>query len=89
MKIFYDSGTDTLNLVFSDTGVITKELGEGIAAERDEDGKLTRVMVREVSKSTAAKEVFRQIVIEGIGPFVESEPLIIVPRLFAGSEMLD
>ena len=89
MKIFYDSGADTLNLVFSDTGVITKELGEGIAVEHDEEGKLTRVVVHEVSKATAAKEVFRQIVIEGIGPFAENEPLIIVPRLFSGSEILD
>lgn len=89
MKIFYDVQADVLNIVFRDTGVITRDSGEGIIAEYDDQGQLARVQIHQAMTTAAGKEVFRQIVVEGIGPFVEHSPLIIVPRLFEGSQLMD
>ena len=39
MKITYDPEVDALSITFRDTTVTTKELGEGIAADYDADGR--------------------------------------------------
>jgi hypothetical protein len=51
-------------------------------AEYDPQGQLTRVEIPHISDTSLGKEVFRQLVVEGIGPFAKSDPLIILPRLF-------
>ncbi len=89
MKISYDARADVLTLVFRDTGIITRDSGDGINAEYDDQGQLSCVRIHQAMTTAAGREVFRQIVVEGIGPFVEKSPLIIVPRLFEETEMSD
>ncbi len=86
MKISYNSDADTLSLVFSETGVFTRELGEGFVVEYDAEGHLTRVEIPHAMSTSLGKDVFRQLVFEGIGPFAKSDPLIILPRLFENIE---
>ena len=86
MKISYDLEQDTLSLVFSESGIFTRELGEGFVAEYDAEGQLTRVQIPHAMKTSQGKEVFRQLVVEGIGPFGKNDPLLILPRLFENAE---
>jgi YD repeat-containing protein len=85
MKISYDANTDVLSIVFTDTSVVTHELGEGFAAECDGEGRLTRVEIPNALSTSLGKDVFRQLVVEGIGPFAKNDPLIILPRLLEKS----
>ncbi len=41
MKITYDHEVDTLYIRFKETTVTTKHVAEGIAADYDEDGRLS------------------------------------------------
>jgi len=43
MKIIYDPEVDALSIQFGETTVTTQELAEGIAAEYDEQGRVTSV----------------------------------------------
>lgn len=87
MKISYDPELDTLSLVFTDTGTFSHELGEGFVVEYDAEGHLTRIEIPHAMSTASGKDVFRQLVVEGIGPFSKNDPLLILPRLFesAGS----
>lgn len=89
MKISYDETKDILSFVFADTGITTRDLGEGFSAVYDADGRLARLAIHEAVARAAGQEIFRQIVIEGIGPFAVADPLIIIPRLFGDAELLD
>ena len=89
MKISYDATTDTLSLSFSDAAISSRDLGDGISVEYDAEDNLARVVIHQVTASAAGKDVFRQIVIEGIMPFAKNDPLIIVPRLFEGTQISD
>jgi hypothetical protein len=89
VKISYDSDTDTLNIIFADNGIFTRELGEGFVAEYDVDDQLTRVMIPNAMKTSLGKDVFSQLVVEGIGPFAKNDPLIIIPRLFDSAETFE
>lgn len=89
MKLLYDAEADVLSIVFSHTGMDTKELDEGIVVVTDPEGRLAEVRIQQVTARAAANEVFRQILLEGIGPWERSEPLILVPRLFEGAELTD
>jgi uncharacterized protein YuzE len=89
MKISYDVQTDTLSLIFRDRGILSRDLGDGVVADYDPARDLTRSQIPHATMTAAGKDVFRQIVVEGIGPFGPSDPLIIVPRLFENSQLLD
>lgn len=68
MKIAYDPEVDALSIVFRETTVTTRELGEGIAAEYDTDGRLAGIEVLDAVRRFGDKDVLRQIVLEGVGP---------------------
>jgi uncharacterized protein YuzE len=89
MKISYDANHDTLSLVFTETSVFTRELGEGFLVEYDAEGQLTRVEIPHAMSTSLGKDIFRQLVVEGIGPFAKSDPLIILPRLFENANSSD
>jgi len=89
MKILYDAEADVLSIVLSQTGTAVQEAGEGIHVVSDPEGRLAEVRIQGVAARAATDEVFRQIVLEGIGPWGKADPLIIVPRLFAGSKLVD
>ena len=89
MRIEYDKKLDALSLVFGESGSVAKDLGGGVSVDYDDRGQLTRVQIHNASLTSAGKDVFRQIVVEGIAPFVQEQKLLIVPRLFGNAEILD
>jgi hypothetical protein len=89
MRISYNAGTDTLHLILADSGRVSSDLDEGVGVEYDDEGRLTQVRIHGVSSSAGGRDLFRQIVIDGIDPFLEGEPLIIIPRLFKGSDLAE
>ena len=68
MRTRYDSRVDALSIVFPETAVTTKHLGEGIAADYDAEGQLAGLEILDAVKRFGGKETLRQVVIEGIGP---------------------
>ena len=68
MKIAYDPEVDALSITFSETTVTTQHLAEGIAADYDRDGKLVGIEILDARQRLGGSEVFRQVVLEGIGP---------------------
>jgi uncharacterized protein YuzE len=64
MKITYDSEVDALYFRFKDTTVITKHLGEGIAADYDAAGFLTGIEILDAVKRVGDPAVFKQVNLE-------------------------
>jgi YD repeat-containing protein len=67
MKIAYDPEVDALSITFRETTVTTKELGEGIAADYDAQGRLAGIEVLDATKRFGSTETLRQVVLEGVG----------------------
>ncbi len=68
MRITYDPEVDAMSIVFRETTVTTKHLGEGIAADVDADGKLAGIEILDAVKRFGGRDTLRQVVIEGVGP---------------------
>ena len=68
MKIAYDPEVDALSITFRETTVTTKELGDGIAADYDEDGRLAGIEVLDATRRFGGTETLQQVMLEGIGP---------------------
>jgi len=83
MKLSYDEHEDTLHLIFLDTESVTTNLGEGVRVDRDHNGTLTRVSIRDVAVRSGQSNLFGQIMLEGFGSFPQNDPLIIVPAILA------
>ncbi len=67
MKIFYDKQADALSIIFRETTVTTKELGEGIAVELDSEGRLAGVEILDAMRRFGDRDTLKQVVFEGIG----------------------
>jgi len=67
MKITYDPEVDALSIIFRETTVTTKHLDEGIAADFDADGHLAGIEILDVRDRLGGPDVFRQVILEGIG----------------------
>jgi YD repeat-containing protein len=67
-QISYDSEVDALTIRFCETTVTTDQLGDGIAADYDANGKLTGIEILDAIKRFGDKETLGQVVIEGLGP---------------------
>lgn len=72
MKISYDQEVDALSIVFRETPVTTKPLGEGITVEYDRDGRLVGIEVLDAVKRFGDAESLHQVIVEGIGPVTAS-----------------
>lgn len=68
MRITYDAQVDALSIIFRETTVTTKHLGEGIAADYDSEGRLAGIEVLDAVKRFGSQDTLRQLVIEGVGP---------------------
>lgn len=66
MKIAYDPEVDALSIVFRETTVTTRELGEGIAADYDAQGKLAGIEVLDASTRLGGRDSLRHVDLEGI-----------------------
>ena len=70
MRITYDPEVDAMSIVFRETTVTTKHLGEGIAADVDAEGKLAGIEILDAVRRFGGRDTLRQVVIEGLGPGV-------------------
>lgn len=66
MKISYDAEVDALSITFRETTVTTKHLTEGIAADYDEEGRLSGLEILDAQKRFGGKETIREVVLEGL-----------------------
>jgi uncharacterized protein YuzE len=67
MKIIYDAEVDAMSIIFSDTTVTTRDLGDGIAAEFDAEGKLVGIEILDAAKRLGGQDPLRQVILEGVG----------------------
>jgi len=67
MRITYDAEVDALSIIFRETTVTTAELGEGIAADYDAEGRLAGIEVLDAAARFGGRETLRQVILEGVG----------------------
>ncbi len=68
MKIAYDPEIDALSITFEETTVTTRELGEGVAADYDAQGRLVGLEVLDAARRLGSREPLNHVVLEGISP---------------------
>ena len=56
-----------MSITFSDTTVTTRDLGDGIAAEFDADGRLVGIEILDAAKRLGGQDPLRQVILEGVG----------------------
>lgn len=66
MRITYDKEADALRIIFRETTVTTKELGDGIALDFDAEGKIAGIEVLDASDRLGEKDTLLKVVLEGI-----------------------
>lgn len=66
MRITYDPEVDALYIMFKETKVTTKQIGEGIAADYDSQGRLAGIEILDAIKRLGDKAVFKKITLEEI-----------------------
>lgn len=57
---------DALSITFRETTVTTKHLTESIAANYDEEGRLSGLEILDAQKRFGGKETIREVVLEGL-----------------------
>ena len=67
MKISYDAEVDAMSITFSDTTVTSRDLGDGIAAEFDAEGKLVGIEILDAAKRLGGQEPLSHVILEGVG----------------------
>lgn len=67
MRISYDPEVDALSIVFRDATVTTEQLGEGIAADYDGEGRLVGIEVLDAALRFGGRETLHQVILEGVG----------------------
>lgn len=68
MRISYDPTVDALSIVFQETTVITHDLGNGIAAEYDVEGRLVGLEILDVAQRIGGSATLQSVLLERIGP---------------------
>jgi uncharacterized protein YuzE len=66
MRITYDSEVDVLYIMFKETTVTTKHIGEGIAADYDAEGRLAGIEILDAIRRLGDRDVFKKITLEEI-----------------------
>ena len=66
MTITYDRDVDALYIRFRETTVTTKDLGEGIAADYDAEGRLAGIEILDAARRLDDPSVFRRVTLEDI-----------------------
>lgn len=67
MKISYDKEVDALTITFRETTVTTRDLGDGIAAEYDAQGRLAGIEILDAVKRVGGEDMLRQVILESVG----------------------
>lgn len=68
MKISYDKEVDALSIIFRETTVAVKELGDGIALEIDSDGHVAGIEILDIKMRIGDDKIFDSVEFEGICP---------------------
>lgn len=66
MRITYDHRVDALYIMFKETKVTTKHIGEGLAADYDAEGKLAGIEILDAIRRLGDKSTFKKITLEEI-----------------------
>jgi uncharacterized protein YuzE len=66
MRISYDPEVDALYIRFLDGTVTTKELGDGIAADFDAEGRLAGLEVLDAASRLGGLDPFREVTLEAL-----------------------
>ncbi|MCM8756573.1 MAG: DUF2283 domain-containing protein [Candidatus Omnitrophica bacterium] len=66
MRITYDPEVDALYIMFKETKVTTKQIGEGIAADYDAEGRLAGIEILDAVARLGDKSIFKRITLEEI-----------------------
>ncbi|MCM8824387.1 MAG: DUF2283 domain-containing protein [Candidatus Omnitrophica bacterium] len=66
MRITYDPEVDALYIMFKETKVTTKQIGEGIAADYDAEGRLAGIEILDAVTRLGDKSIFKRITLEEI-----------------------
>ncbi|MBI2435275.1 MAG: DUF2283 domain-containing protein [Candidatus Hydrogenedentes bacterium] len=67
MKIAYDAAVDALSITFSDATVTTRDLGDGLAADYDAEGRLPGIEILDAVQRVGGLDTLRQVVLESVG----------------------
>lgn len=67
MRISYDAEVDAMSIIFSETSVTTRDLGDGTAAEFDDHGRLVGIEILDAVKRLGGIDPLRQVVLENVG----------------------
>jgi len=67
MKISYDAEVDALSITFSEATVTTRDLGDGIAADYDAEGRLAGIEILDAMKRVGGQDTLRQVILESVG----------------------
>lgn len=67
MRITYDKEVDILRIIFRETTVTSKELGDGIAVDIDAEGRPAGIEVLDAMHRFGDKDTLKNFVFEGIG----------------------
>jgi uncharacterized protein YuzE len=66
MRITHDQEVDALYIRFKETTVTTKHLGEAIAADYDDQGRLAGIEILDAMKRLGDPSVFKRVTLEDI-----------------------
>jgi YD repeat-containing protein len=69
MRISYDAEVDALNITFGEAAgtVTTRDLGDGIAADYDAEGRLAGIEILDAVKRVGGRDTLRQVILENVG----------------------
>jgi len=67
MRISYDADVDALSITFSETTVTTRDLGDGIAADYDAEGRLAGIEILDAVKRLGGRDTLHQVILESVG----------------------
>jgi uncharacterized protein YuzE len=67
MRIRYDAEVDALSVIFRETTVTTRELGDGIVAEYDAQDRLVGLEILDAGTRLDGPSTFREVTLEGVG----------------------
>jgi uncharacterized protein YuzE len=66
VRISYDRDVDALSIFFLETTVTTHELGDGIAAEYDAEGRLAGIEILDAARRLGGPSALDRLTVEGI-----------------------
>lgn len=67
MRIAYDAEVDALSITFGEATVTTRDLGDGIAADYDAEGRLAGIEILDAVRRVGGADTLRRVILENVG----------------------